>query len=314
MTNFAWARRVNRASSGLGSTRRLSRVLGRDWGLGYLMLAPLAAILLGLVAHPFLSSLLLSMQAKDIAGTAKFVGFENYRTLWTSSLFPVVIRNTFVYTVVGVLCKFMLGMTMALILNQEMKLRNVVRALVLLTWSAPVVVGCFTWRWILDGMNGVLNYLLIRVGLIDHAIQWLSDPKIALWSVLLVVVWQGTPFYILNFLAGLSSIDDALYEAAAIDGAGTVRRFLHVTLPCLQPVIVVTALMSSIFTSNEVQFVFILTNGGPANATTTFPMLAYNTALRGGQLGMGAAVALSFVPFLLPLILLLTMRLFRQER
>jgi len=304
---------MNRASPALGSRRRLSRALGRDWHLGYLMLAPLAVILLGLVAHPFLSSLLLSMQAKDIAGKAKFVGFENYWTLWTGSLFPVVIRNTFVYTVVGVVCKFMLGMTMALILNQEMKLRSLVRALVLLTWSAPVVVGCFTWRWILDGMNGVLNFLLLRVGLIEHAIQWLSDPNIALWSVLLVVVWQGTPFYILNFLAGLSSIDHAQYEAAAIDGASTVQRFFHVTLPCLQQVIIVTVLMSCIFTSNEVQFVFILTNGGPANATTTFPMLAYNVALRGGQLGMGAAVALSFVPFLLPLILLLTMRLFRQE-
>jgi len=278
------------------------------------MLAPLAAILVGLVASPFFSSIALSLHAKPLGGEARFVGLENFRTLLADPVFFVVIRNTFVYTVVGVFFKFLLGVTMALVLNQEMRFRNVVRALVLLPWSAPVVVGCFTWRWIFDDMSGLLNFLLMQVGLISRPIAWLANPRLALWAVILVVIWQGTPFYILNFLAGLSAIDHELYEAAAIDGAGIVQRFFHVTLPGLRQVIVVTVLLSTIWTSNDVQFVFILTHGGPANSTMTFPMLAFAKAIQAGRLGMGATVALSFAPFLVPVIVILTLRLLRQER
>lgn len=312
MVDFEW-KRLGGDSSVWELRGRSARLLGRDWGLAYMLLTPLAAILLGLIAYPFISSIVLSLQSKPIGGEAQFIGLENFQDLVSDPTFFKVVKNTFLYTVTGVGVKFLLGMMMALILNRKMPLRNVVRALVLLPWSAPVVVGAFTWRWIFDDLSGVLNHLLMQIGILSRPVAWLANPEIALWAVVLVVIWQGTPFYILNFLAGMSAIDQELYEAAAIDGAGTVQRFFNITLPSLQQVIVVTVLMSTIWTANDVQFVFILTHGGPVNSTMTFPMLAFNTAIQAGRLGMGAAVALSFTPFLIPVMVILTLRLLRQE-
>jgi multiple sugar transport system permease protein len=311
MTRFASADFNNQAQE--RNKGFIALFLGRDWKLAYTMLMPLVIILLGLIAYPFISSVILSLQAKTIGSEGRFIGLENFWELFTSPVFPKVLKNTLIYTIAGVSFKFLLGMTVALILNQAMKFRNVVRALVLLPWTAPVVVGCFTWRWILDDLNGVLNYLLMEVGLIDSPIAWLADPSYALMMVILVVIWQGTPFYILNFLAGLSALDHELYEAAAIDGANTVQRFFNITLPGLKQVIVVTVLLSSIWTYNDIQFVFILTRGGPVNTTMTFPMLAFSRAIHAGELGMGAATALSFTPFLIPIIIFLTIRLLRTE-
>ncbi len=214
MTNFASTELVGQGQK----TRKgyVSLLLGRDWKLAYMMLAPLVAILIGLIAYPFISSILLSLQAKPIGGEGQFIGLENFRELVASPVFPKVMKNTAIYTIMGVFCKFVLGMAIALILNQAMKFRHVVRALVLLPWTAPVVVGAFTWRWIFSDLSGVLNYILMQIGVISYPVAWLADPTWALWAVILVVIWQGTPFYILNFLAGLSAIDRELYEAAAI--------------------------------------------------------------------------------------------------
>jgi ABC-type sugar transport system permease subunit len=254
-----------------------------------------------------------SLQSRPIGREGRFVGLENFQALLADPLFYRMVLITLQYTITAVALKFLMGLVSALVLRDAVRGRNVFRALLLLPWAAPVVVGAFTWRWILDDMNGVLSLLLWKLGVISQPIAWLADPKLALWSVIAVVVWQGTPFYTLNFLAGMASIDSSLYEAAAVDGASRVQRFLHVTLPGLQPVIVVTVLLSSIWTSNNLQFVFILTQGGPLTSTMTLQMQAYLTAMHIGQLGEGAAVALSLVPFLTPLIVLLTLRLLREE-
>ena len=291
-----------------------ARVLGRDWALAYPLLAPAIAILIGLIAYPFVMAIVMSLQQKSIGGVAQFVGFRNFYVLLADPVFHKAVLNSAVYTVTGVGVKFLLGLTAALILHGMVRYRDLFRALLILPWSAPVVVGAFTWRWMLDDMSGVLNFFLFKLGVIDWPIPWLADPRLALWAVIVVMIWQGTPFYILNFLAGLSAIDSSLYEAAAIDGAGAVQRFFYVTLPGLRDVIVVTLLLSTIWTSNNVQFVFILTQGGPMDATQIFPMLSYTAAIRAGQLGMGAAIALAFVPFLAPLMVILTRRLLQQER
>jgi ABC-type sugar transport system permease subunit len=296
------------------SQTRISSYLGRDWAFAYALLIPLVAILLGLIAYPFISSISLSMQSKEIGSSGVFVGLKNFQELFSNQVFGKVVGNTLIYAGAGVLFKFLLGMVVALILNQEMRFRSFYRALVLLSWSAPVVVGCFTWLWIFDDMGGALNALLLAMRVITQPVGWLVNPHIVLWAVIAVVIWQGTPFYILNFLAGMASIDKELYEAAGMDGAGPVQRFIHITLPGLQQVIFVTVLMSLIWTSNDVQFVYILTRGGPLNMTMTFPMLAFRNAIQVGELGMGAAVALSFLPFLIPPIIILTTRLLRQER
>jgi ABC-type sugar transport system permease subunit len=293
--------------------RAISRVLGHDWRLAYVLMAPVMAVLAGLIAYPFGMAIVLSLQSKYVGGQAQFVGLQNFRTLFADPAFRTTVVNSAVYTVTAVSCKLVFGLVSAQILHSVGRARNLFRALLLLPWAAPVVVGAYAWKWILNDMNGVLNSLLFRGGIITWPIGWLSNPRIALWSVIAVVVWQGTPFYTLNFLAGLSSIDQTLYEAAAIDGAGPVQRYLHVTLPGLWPIIMVTVLLSTIWTSASMDSVFVLTLGGPLNATKTFPILSYLVGIQLGELGKGAAIALTFAPFLVPIIAILASRLLRQE-
>ena len=293
--------------------RRLQEVMGRDWALGYLLLLPAIAVLVGLIAYPFLYSIFLSLQNKPIAEPGTFVGFKNYLTLWRSSVFLLVIRNTLIVMIVGVGLKFLAGLMLALILHERIRFRELWRALLFVPWTIPIVVSGFSWRWILDDMNGVLNMLLNQLGIIDHYITWLGDPQLAIWMVVAAVLWEGTPFYTMNFLAGLAAIPGELYEAARIDGASAVQCFFHITLPGLSNVIIITTLLSAIWTATELQWVFVLTKGGPGHASETFPMMAYLQAIGAKALGMGAAVALSFFPLFLIIIFFLTRRLLQSE-
>jgi multiple sugar transport system permease protein len=293
--------------------RRLQNVMGRDWVLGYLLLLPAIAVLAGLIAYPFLYAIYLSLQNKPIGAPGTFVGFENFVRLWRSPIFYQVIRNTLIVMVAGVGLKFLAGLMLALILNERIKFRELWRALLFFPWTIPIVVAGFSWRWILDDLNGVLNLVLGRLGVIDSYIVWLGDPKLAIWMVVAAVLWGGTPFYTMNFLAGLAAIPNELYEAAKIDGANAIRSFFHITLPGLSDVIIITTLLSAIWTATELQWVFVLTKGGPGHATETFPMMAYSQAIGAKALGMGAAVALSFLPLFLVLIFFLTRRMLQSQ-
>jgi multiple sugar transport system permease protein len=293
--------------------RRLQDVMGRDWVLGYLLLLPALAVLLGLIAYPFLYAIYLSLQNKPIGAPGTFVGFENFLTLWRSPIFYQVIRNTLIVMIVGVGLKFLAGLMLAIILNERIKFRELWRALLFFPWTIPIVVSGFSWRWILDDLNGVLNLVLGHLGVIDSYIVWLGDPKLAIWMVVAAVLWEGTPFYTMNFLAGLAAIPDELYEAARIDGANAIRCFFHITLPGLSNVIIITTLLSAIWTATELQWVFVLTRGGPGHATETFPMMAYSQAIGAKALGMGAAVALSFFPLFVVLIFFLTRRMLQSQ-
>ena len=162
-------------------------------------------------------------------------------------------------------------------------------------------------------MRGVLNVQLSYYGLIKEPILWTADINLALWAVVAAAVWQGTPFWTMTFLAGLQSIPNELYDAAHIDGAGALQGFFYVTLPSLAGVILVTVLLSTIWTANSLQYVYILTAGGPANSTEVFPMLALNLGLRAYDLGMGATVPLVFFPFFAMLIVILTKRMLQHE-
>jgi multiple sugar transport system permease protein len=283
---------------------RLQQWLGRDYALAYWLIAPSVVVLFGLIAFPFTRAIMLAFQSQPIGGEGRFVGFENYRTLLQDRIWWLSFKNTLLYTVFGVGFKTAAGLVFALILHQELRGRNVLRALLFVPWSVPIVVDAFVWRWIYNDLNGILNFVLYKLHLIHEYVLWTSDPKIVLWAIILVVVWQGTPFYMMNFLAGLQSIPDELYEAAEIDGASAFQSFLHVTLPGLKSVLIVVTLLSTIWTSNELQFVYILSSGGPAHMSEIFPTLAFFTSIPGRELGMGAAVALSFFPLLASLIVL----------
>jgi len=276
-------------------------------------------VLLGLIAYPFVSAILLSFQAKLVGSPGVWVGFQNYADLFTgrdlSGQFWQSVSVTVLFTVAADVCKFALGMAMALLLNEPFAGRNMVRAFLFLPWAIPSLIAGLTWKWMYDGSSvGLLNMLALRLGLTHDLIQWLGNYDLALWAVVIAVVWASTPFWAMMFLAGLQAIPPELYEAAEIDGANVLGRFRHVTLPGLASVIIITTLLSTIWTATGINFIYVLTNGGPANATMTFPMLAYQIGVAGaGRLGVGATISLFFMPVFLVMIFFLTKRMLAER-
>jgi multiple sugar transport system permease protein len=293
---------------------KLSRFLLRDRTLGYLFLAPALLVVVCLVAYPFVNAVLLTFQSKTAGAPGKYIGLDNYRELLNNPVFWRTVWNTIFYTVAAVSLKFVFGLGMALVLNQERLFNNFYRSFLLIPWAVPTVISALNWRWIYDDASGLINNILVRLELIEETISWLSDPHLAMFAVIAVVVWQGTPFFTMGFLAGLQSISKELYEAAEIDGASVVQQFWHITIPCLSPIIITVVMLSTILTSAGIQFVLILTNGGPADRTMIFPMLSYAYALGGAQrLGMGATVSLFFFPLFVILIYFLTRRMLQEK-
>ena len=293
---------------------KVQRFLLRDSTLGYLFLLPALLVILGLVAYPFGSAIVMTFQAKTAGAPGRFIGLANYRELLANPVFWRVVFNTAIYTGFGVGLKFFFGLGMALVLNQERLCNNFFRSFLLIPWAIPTVISALNWRWIYDDASGLINNVLVRLNLIDETISWLSDPHLAMLAVIVVVVWQGTPFFTMSFLAGLQAIPKELYEAAEIDGASVPQQFFYITLPRLQPIFITAIMLSAILTSASIQFVYILTNGGPADRTQIFPTMAYNLALGGAQrLGMGATVSLFFFPILVVFIIFLTRRMLREK-
>jgi multiple sugar transport system permease protein len=293
---------------------RVQRFLLLDSTLGYLFLLPALIVILGLVAYPFANAIVMTFQNKTAGAPGRFIGLGNYRELLASEQFLRTVFNTFVYTIAGVGVKFCLGLSMALVLNQERFCNNLFRSFLLIPWAIPTVMSALNWRWIFDDASGLINNVLVRLNLIEETISWLSNPHLAMLSVLMVVVWQGTPFFTMSFLAGLQAIPKELYEAAEIDGASVLQQFRFITLPRLQPIFITAVMLSAILTSASIQFVYILTNGGPSDRTMIFPVLSYNLALGGAQrLGMGATVSLFFFPVLVVFIIFLTRRMLREK-
>jgi multiple sugar transport system permease protein len=297
----------------------VQRALGRDWKLAWLFLLPLTVVMVGLIAYPFVAAIILSLEHKVVGGPATWVGLRNYKDLLVGKQYGEVFRKSvwvsFVYTAAAIVLKLCIGMCMALLLNEKFRGRMFMRALLFLPWAMPTLITALTWRWIYDGTpSGLLNIIRIDYLHKDTLTQFLANPKLALWSVIAVVIWQGTPFYTMMLLAGMQAIPSEQYEAAAMDGASVFQRFVYITLPSLRPVIIITCLLSTIWTANSINFVFILTRGGPANATMTFPMLAYEIGIDGAkQLGTAAAVSVMFFPIFIVAIFFLTKRMLSTE-
>ncbi|MDP8925113.1 MAG: sugar ABC transporter permease [Chloroflexota bacterium] len=291
----------------------LRQTFGRDWALGWLFVAPTVLIVVSLLIYPFVDAILLSFQERFIGQEGTWIGFANYaELLGRESLFLRAAGITLVLTGGAVFGKFFLGMAMASALNQDVPARNILRGLMFLPWAVPAVVSAYVWRFLFD-TTGPINGAIAEYGLMDDYIYFFTDARLAVPALILVMIWSGTPFWTMNFLAGMQSISQDMYEAAEIDGAATFKRFWHITLPSLQPVIFVTALLSTIWTSANLTQIFVLTGGGPNYATTTLPLLAYQTAIPGHRLGAGAAISMMMVPFYLILVFFLTRRMLKQE-
>jgi multiple sugar transport system permease protein len=286
--------------------------LDRQSVFSWLMMAPPLLFLAALVSYPFCYGILLSLQDRPVAHAGTFIGLKNFATNLNDPIFWRVALNTFVYTAVATLLKMVGGLALALAMNQQFPLKNLVRALMLLPFIVPTVLSTVAWMWILDPAFSVLNWLLVAAGVPKPGPSWLGNPILAMLSIIVINTWRGLPFYGITLLAGLQTVPPELYEAATIDGASGWQRFRYVTLPLLQPIILIVTLFSVIFTFADFQLVYVLTHGGPQNATQLFATYAFDIAMGAGQLGLGASVALAMLPALALLIVALTIYLRRR--
>ncbi|MFI5931936.1 ABC transporter permease subunit [Actinoplanes sp. NPDC051494] len=304
-----------------GSLTTTQRRLGRDWRLAALFLTP-AAVLVGvLVLVPIVQSIVTSTTERHGADTV-FVGLGNYLALTDDDQFRTGVRNSFVFTAYAEVFKVVLGLAAALLLHRLRRGRALVTGLLLVPWVVPTVVTAFSWRALLDPIFGSVNTLLSGSGIgpllaTAHLIDswpagWLSDTSLAMPSVILVNVWKGVPFFTICFLAGLKAIPADQYEAATIDGASAWQRFAYVTLPGLRHVITVTVTLSSIWTFNNFDLIWLLTQGGPGDVTAPYVLIAYSKAILQLQYGAGAAVTLVMLPVIAGLVFFLV-RLLRQD-
>ncbi|GAB4567506.1 MAG: ABC transporter permease subunit [Anaerolineae bacterium] len=295
--------------SQVGAARRksrLDRALGRDWRIAYPFIAPIVILMAVFIAWPFIRAIYISMTARSIGRETRFVGLDNYIRLWSDPFFRQAVQNTFVFTGGAIFLKFVFGLAAALLLNAQKRMKNILTGLILLPWIIPSVVQALSWKSIYDPLFGGLNPILLTLGVIKEPQSWLADPRLAMPCVILVNVWAGIPFFTVNFLAGLQAIERELYEAAEVDGANAWDRFRHITLPGLRYVIAVTTLLSTIWTFNNFETIYLLTGGGPGGATRVYSIMAYELAIRGLRFGPGTAVAFSLTPLLAFLILLLS--------
>ncbi|MBI2456307.1 MAG: sugar ABC transporter permease [candidate division NC10 bacterium] len=255
--------------------------------------------MLGLfVAYPFVRGIWLGLLDSVVGREGDFVGLRNYVKLWNDDIFRRAAANTFIYTGFATSLKLTLGMIVALMLNNLIGWKRILRASMLLPWIVPTVLSTLAWKWMFDPTFSIVNWILYHLGFIRLRIDWLGGPVMAMGSVILVNVWRGTPFFAITLLAGLQTINPDVYEAASIDGANPWQRFWRVTWPLLMPVTTVVMLFSVIQTFADFQLVYILTGGGPANSTHLFATYAYQIGVATGKLGEGAAASLAMFPFL----------------
>lgn len=297
-------------------------LLERPVVLGYLLMLPAALIIFFFVAYPFGWGVWMSLTNKQIGmawSQVKFTGLQNYVDLVTKDgIFWTTVWNSFVYTGIATAVKWILGIWLAVLLNAMVRFQRFVRAAVLLPWIVPTVLSTIAFLWIFDPDFSVINWTLRRFyswmgwGYVKGPL-WLGDPTLALASVTFVNIWRGTPFYAISFLAGLQTISPELYEAAAIDGASGWQRFRHVTLPGIKPITVVVLVFSIIVTFSDFQIVYVLTRGGPANSTHLFATYAYQVAMVGTRLGLGAAISLFMFP-VLALVIIFQLVYLRREQ
>jgi len=287
------------ASTGVATRGPISRMLEREGALAFWLLVPTLALLTLFIAYPFVRGVWLSLTNSVVGVPGDFVGLKNFVKLWNDSIFRTAALNTFVYTGVTTVFKLALGLWLALLLNRHFRGKAWVRAFILLPFIIPTVLSTLAWKWMFDPTFSVFNWLFWKLSIINSRVNWLGDPDLAMASIMAVNVWRGVPFYAISLLAGLQTINQDLHEAAAIDGARPWQRFRHVTWPLLLPVTMVVVLFSVIQTFADFQLVYVLTGGGPANATHLFATYAYQIGIGTGLLSEGAAISLAMFPALL---------------
>ncbi|TCT02325.1 carbohydrate ABC transporter permease [Paralcaligenes ureilyticus] len=277
----------------------LSRLFNNKNVLGLCFMLPSAILLLVFLTYPLGLGVWLGFTDAKIGSSGHWIGLDNYRYLIGDSIAQLALFNTILYTVVASILKFMLGLWLALLLNKNLPFKSFFRSMVLLPWIVPTALSALAFWWIYDPQFSIISWTLVKMGVIHHYINFLGDPWMARASVIVANVWRGIPFVAITLLAGLQTISPALYEAASIDGVTPWQQFRYVTLPLLTPIIAVVMTFSVLFTFTDFQLIYVLTRGGPLNATHLMTTLSFQRAIPGGSLGEGAALAILMIPFLL---------------
>jgi len=268
-----------------------------------MFMIPAAAILIVFLTYPLGLGIWLGFTDTKIGRGGEWIGLENYIYLWDDSVTRLALFNTMFYTVVASVIKFFLGLWLAILLNERIPYKTFFRSVILLPYIVPTALSALAFWWLYDAQFSIISWALLKMGLIDHYIDFLGDPWNARFSTIAANIWRGVPFVAITLLAGLQTISPSLYEACAIDGATGFQKFRHITLPLLTPIIAVVMTFSVLFTFTDFQLIYVLTRGGPLNNTHLMATLSFQRAISGGALGEGAAIAIAMVPFLLAAIL-----------
>lgn len=270
---------------------RSTRVILQKRALPYLLVAPMATLMFVFIIFPILQNAWMSFHEWYLPkpGSHPFVGLKNYYDVFTTSTFWNSARITAIYLVGTVAARFVIALGVALLLNVPFKGRGLARSIVIIPWAVPGVVACLIWSQMLDYQYGVINYWLMKVGLLSEPVNWLFDLRAVLPTAMVVNIWKGMPWPAIMLLAGLQSIPLDLYEAAAVDGANAWHRFISVTLPMLKPVALIVFLLLIIWTVKDFAIVYVLTQGGPAHATEVLTVYVYKRAFEGMRMGEAAA-------------------------
>jgi multiple sugar transport system permease protein len=268
----------------------------------WLLIAPSMCILAVVIFYPLVRTFMTSFQKFDLTSPTdiyKYVGRKNYSSIILSGEFVRQLFITLKYSLSAVAGQFILGMFFAVLLNQKIIGRPFFRAIFLLPWVIPTVVCALLWTWVLNVQYGVFNFVLRRLGIISQFRQWLGDPKLALFTVAGVTIWKWFPFDFVMLLAGLQTVPAELLDAAAVDGAGSVRKFIHVTVPCIRNIIVVVLMLTLIWSFQEFTMIWGTTKGGPMNLTSTLTIHIYRTAFDYFRMGQASASGVLWMIILL---------------
>lgn len=279
----------------LGGDGMLKKTRNKEIRTGLAFILPALIYMLLIVGYPLVYNIVLSFKDLSVmninSGDVKYVGFDNYVTLWKSGVLPIALKNTFIFTIASIFFQFSLGLLLALFFKKKFRLAGTVRGLILVIWVIPATVVAMVFKFMFQTDGGLINAVLMGLRLIREPVQWLTNGRMALVSVIITNIWYGMPFNMILLTAGLNAIPQHVYESAKIDGATGFKSFKHITLPLLKPTILSVLVLGVIYTFKVFDIVYVMTKGGPVNATQLLSTYSYTLSLKEYQFSQGAAAA-----------------------
>lgn len=266
----------------------------------YLYVLPVLILLLIMYGYPLIKSIIMSLQDYKLTsvGNVAFNNFENFKKMFADTDFLLLLKNSLIYVIISVAAQFLLGLLLALCLKDKFRGRGIYQSIVFLPWAFSSFVVGLMFRWSFNGEYGVVNDILMKLGIIDENVAWLGTPGLSLAVVIIAMIWMGIPFFGIMILAALQSVPEDIYEAADIDGCGMFRKFFSLTLPYIKPTIIMTVLLRTIWIFNSFDLIVIITGGGPVNYSQTLPSYMYSKAFSSYDFGLASAFGVLLIVIL----------------